>query len=166
MNDHIRTKTSVLDDVLSPYKPGCRYLRTATVGYGPSGVVEASGEFCIPESCYIADTGHFNAVEFNICYNQIAYVMFAEVTRQVLVPQASNFGYERFKEVQLGKSFIVKMSNQFKRPIDTRRFFAKTALLRVGPFVRGVMFLDTSVHFFDEDGGEACGNVLLACVAS
>jgi hypothetical protein len=32
----------------------------------------------IPESCYIDDTGHFNAVEFNICFNQLAYVLFGK----------------------------------------------------------------------------------------
>src|SRR2546422_760024 len=69
---------SVLDMVLDCYKPHCRYLHSATVEPGRNGVVVAGrGEFAISESCYIADTGHFNAVEFNICYNQIAYITLA-----------------------------------------------------------------------------------------
>ncbi|NET17718.1 MAG: hypothetical protein F6K08_35290 [Okeania sp. SIO1H6] len=35
------------------------------------------GQFSIGESCYIDDTGHLNAVEFNICYNQLLYVAIA-----------------------------------------------------------------------------------------
>ena len=42
-------------------------------------LIVGKGRFSIPESCYIDDTGHFNAVEFNICYNQLAYVLFAGV---------------------------------------------------------------------------------------
>ncbi|MGW6540873.1 FcoT family thioesterase [Streptomyces sp. NPDC055051] len=40
-----------------------------------------SGMFTIPEPCYIDDTGHFNAVEFNICYNQLAYYTLAAMIR-------------------------------------------------------------------------------------
>ena len=40
-------------------------------------LITGKGRFSIPESCYIDSTGHFNAVEFNICYNQLAYVLFA-----------------------------------------------------------------------------------------
>ena len=64
----------LLARVLTPYKPHCRYLRTAAVRYATArSIAAASGTFSIPESCYIASTGHFNAVEFNICYNQLTY---------------------------------------------------------------------------------------------
>ena len=45
---------------------------------GLRALMTGAGRFAIPESCYIDDTGHFNAVEFNICYNQLAYVMFGK----------------------------------------------------------------------------------------
>ena len=46
-----------------------------------AGLISAKGRFSIPDSCYIDDTGHFNAVEFNICFNQLAYVPSASASR-------------------------------------------------------------------------------------
>jgi hypothetical protein len=67
--------SAVLAVVLAPYKLNCRYLLSVVAEYGQKGcsLASARAEFSIPESCYIASTGHFNAVEFNICYNQLAY---------------------------------------------------------------------------------------------
>src|SRR5882724_11344285 len=76
---------TLVADILKPYRPHARYLRSAQITHfrdkaaegiaANKGLVTAAGRFSIPESCYIDDTGHFNAVEFNICYNQLAYVM-------------------------------------------------------------------------------------------
>jgi len=37
----------------------------------------AYGNFTIGDSAYIRSTGHFNAVELIICFNQLAYSAFA-----------------------------------------------------------------------------------------
>ena len=69
--------------VLAPYFEHTTYLKEATMirrathGSEKPRDLVAAGEFHIGQSCYIQSTGHFNAVEFNICFNQLAYVTYA-----------------------------------------------------------------------------------------
>ncbi len=63
---------TLMNTVLEVYFPNCRYLKSADFHYP-----EIKGEFGISSSCYIESTGHFNAVEAIICYNQLAYTFFA-----------------------------------------------------------------------------------------
>src|SRR5262245_56508099 len=83
----IRIDDAFVADILRPYRAHARYLKSAEIthvhdkavpqGRGkPSSLITGMGRFSIPESCYIDHTGHFNAVEFNICFNQLAYVVF------------------------------------------------------------------------------------------
>ena len=70
----------LLDVFLEPYKENCKYLKKAQFqdketsrlikksNSENQGLWFIQADFSIPESCYIADTGHFNSVEFNICY--------------------------------------------------------------------------------------------------
>ena len=78
-----------IDDILKPYRKHAQYLKSAELTHfqdkcscatkgKDAGLITAKGRFSIPESCYIDDTGHFNAVEFNICFNQLAYVAFGK----------------------------------------------------------------------------------------
>ncbi len=67
---------------LEPYKEDCKYLKKAYFNSNESRKEDRNlgfikGEFAIPYSCYIDDTGHFNSVEFNICYNQLFYILIA-----------------------------------------------------------------------------------------
>ena len=62
-----------LADILKPYRAHARYLRSAEIthfrnpaaprdGTSAASLLTGTGRFSIPESCYIDDTGHFNAV--------------------------------------------------------------------------------------------------------
>jgi hypothetical protein len=86
----IEISPAFVADILSPYKAHARYLKTAEIASfrekssddkGKGALAKGVGRFAILESCYIDNTGHFNAVEFNICFNQLAYVMFANASR-------------------------------------------------------------------------------------
>mgnify|MGYP005724103381 CR=1 FL=1 len=131
-------------------------------------MISGEGEFSIDESCYIADTGHFNAVEFNICYNQLAYVLFASCFQQRylsrLAPELSaklDTSMETYREEQLGSMMIVKFETKFRKPIDARKF--RGSIKAVSASVRGgVLFANTEVEFSDDQGGSASGKVMLA----
>ena len=77
-----RIPEELLTRVLEPYAyKGCRYLTDAT--YRATGdSMYATGNFSIPESVYIRSTGHFNAVELVLCFNQLAYSAFAPAVRR------------------------------------------------------------------------------------
>jgi hypothetical protein len=149
------------DEVLHVYHPHCRYLLQAEVGYGVPAVLRA--EFEIDESCYIADTGHFNAVEFNICYNQMLYYLVAKLTKEGAGP----FGVwspDDFRVRQLPDFLIVDFQSRFRRAIRGRRFRGELRLERT--VQRGasgawkpMMLLYTTCSFADEDGEAAAGKV-------
>ena len=79
----------LLPRVLTPYKDHCRYLLTAEVSALPGGLSRVRSTFAIAESCYIDDTGHLNAVEVNIAYNQMMYYLVAKSVKEgLLAPPA------------------------------------------------------------------------------
>jgi len=171
--------------ILSPYQPTrTDYLRSASVAGLPDGkvsperdgepIVITQGRYCIPGSCYIQSTGHFNAVEFLICYNQLAYVTFGHLIAERQLDRLPRgrvsascraaleaLSIETFFANQLSSMFILKTETRFKRVIDPSDF--KGELFVRSVFYRhGMLFTDTECRFTDSSGGEAEGNVLLA----
>jgi FcoT-like thioesterase domain len=155
--------SSLIELVLAPYKPHCRYLVKAAAGYEPGGTpaISAQGEFCIPESCYIADTGHFNAVEFNICYNQMAYCSMAHAIQNQWLDSFHGWTLDEFCQRQLSDCMIIKLSSSFRRPMNARRLVGRFALDKVS-LKKGFLFVKTSCDFSDSSGVGAEGAVLFA----
>jgi FcoT-like thioesterase domain len=162
-------------DILRPYKSNARYLKAATITQMHAkaaenakalALVTASGRFAIPESCYIDDTGHFNAVEFNICFNQLAYVMFGKCVEagifhklrceRVKVPSLAEY-----KRDQLPAMVIVSIESRYYKQLNSRDFTA-TLTLDKSASLGAAWFFSCSVSFADADGVKAKGAVLLA----
>jgi hypothetical protein len=157
----------MLASVLSPYKPHCQYLRAADVEYPQAGptIAAASGRFSIPESCYIASTGHFNAVEFNICYNQLTYTLLARaIADQALAPFAG-WTVGEFRRRQLADFLIARFFSCFHRPITGGSFDGRVEIVHVATR-RTSTFMKTVCRFDDEHGGHAEGGALIAIVES
>lgn len=81
--DNQQIPENIFHKVLLPYQENkTKYLKKATMinlEKKESGLLTIIGDFEILNSCYIDSTGHFNAVEFTICFNQLAYVLFGYV---------------------------------------------------------------------------------------
>jgi len=155
----MRISPDFLAEVISPYIVECRYLKEAELEYP-----EARGRFEIPAPFYCPRTRHFNAVELFICYNQLAYVMFAEAGRQGLVKEFGGvLNVEGFKEHQKFYSFIAKISGvKFREVVDPAEFNGR---IRVDRGVRrdNTVFLQTDFGFGNEGKREGVtGSVLLA----
>jgi hypothetical protein len=175
----------VLDAILSPYKAHCRYLQSATIevperrarpglgngngrGHGRGDpatppVVLAHGEFQIPESWYIRDTGHFNSIEFNICYNQLVYTLIGQCVLNGLVSDLSSMTFDEYLARQLPDVLIAKFSSAFKRPMDSRDFRGTVSLNGITSRPR-LMLLRTSCSFEGSDGGYSEGDITLTIV--
>jgi hypothetical protein len=154
--------------VLAPYREHCKYLRSIAVRSEEDSVV-ATGEFTVGESYYIDSTGHFNAVEYNICYNQAAYYLIAQSIRHRLLPAFDGWTIDDFWERQLGEVLIVEFSTMFQHQIDPRAFsgeltfgssWAQPATATSPPLVA----IETRCRFWDETGGACRGKALLAVV--
>ncbi|BAY46055.1 hypothetical protein SAMD00079811_36620 [Scytonema sp. HK-05] len=164
---------NLLDVFLEPYKQDCKYLKKAQFQYAePSNLLEQSksdhqglwfikADFSIPESCYIADTGHFNSVEFNICYNQLFYIMIAYLLENKLLDVMKDWDLETYKRRQLSDFLIVKFSSTFKKPINSSNFQGTLSINKYSG--RGdLIMIKTSCAFYDRNGGWSEGDVTIA----
>ncbi|GAA4660401.1 hypothetical protein GCM10023347_09890 [Streptomyces chumphonensis] len=163
------TDGPLLTRVLRPYKPGCAYLRTAEVTRSVDGRVAVHGTFAIPESCYIDDTGHLNAVEVNIAYNQMMYYAVAKSVKERLLPEFADWTLEDYWRHQLPDILIVRFRSNFRRPVDPRDF---TGSMEFTGFTRPrraadappLLLADTTFRYADAAGGRCDGGVQLALV--
>jgi len=174
----------LLQKVLVPYsEKGTDYLRSTRIIYsclkdqnsdqGPILVV--AGRFCIPCSCYIQDTGHFNAVEYLICFNQIAYSTFGYMfnsgffrntdIKTIATPcqqDLAKITMDKYFGNQLSSMLILKTKTRFKKVINARDFSGEFSVNRFF-CKKDTVFVEASCVFTDDHGGYADGNALLAC---
>ncbi|NOT85579.1 MAG: hypothetical protein HOP02_12565 [Methylococcaceae bacterium] len=150
--------------VLKPYRDHCTYLKKAYFqqqeGVGVQGML-MNGEFAIAESCYIDDTGHFNAVEYNICYNQIAYVHLGHCIRNGLIPELAGYDREDFFEKQLSHFLIANINSSFQSLINARHFYGTFGIQYLKKTAK-CTFIKTYCHFHDDENGKSTGEVMLA----
>ena len=154
--------------VLRPYRDSARYLKSAEV-HASAGEVAVIGEFSIGQSCYIDDTGHFNAVEFNICYNQAAYYLFAKAVQERLVDSFAPWSLDDFWQQELATMLICRFESRFRRMLDSRSFGGEVRIaepvIRERPGKEPVMFVDMTVRFWYGDG-DACDGLVTAAVTN
>ena len=153
---------------LAPYKSDCQYLKRALFYYPPQELFGGDlgfikGDFKIPESCYIDDTGHFNSVEFNICYNQIFYILIAYLVQQQLLPQMKDWDLEIYKRRQLSDFLITRFSSTFRRPVNSAAFQGILSINRCAAR-GGLINVKTSCAFYDESGW--CEGDVTVCVVN
>lgn len=156
----------LLARVLRCYKPHCRYLRSMTFS-SVDGLPRGHGTLAIEESCYIDDTGHLNAVEVNIAYNQLMYHTFANAVRHGVGPVFGGWTMEEYWARQLPDILIARMDTSFIRPINPRSFLGRFQVDRLTRRVirdRPLISAETSFEFWDEAGGLARGRTRIAVV--
>lgn len=157
---------AVFRRVLDPYRAKRSiYLTSARVALD-EGRVHGQGTFSIQESAYIDDTGHFNAAEFIISYNQLMYYSLAVTVKDHLLPAFSSWSLEDYWARQLPDVLIHKQASTFSRPINARAYTGEFVIteLSTRSSGRGLLWLNTEVNFRDDDAGRAVGTVALALV--
>ncbi|NER31346.1 MAG: hypothetical protein F6J89_27955 [Symploca sp. SIO1C4] len=164
VNDEI-----LLAEVLKPYKTHCKYLKSAEViqeGEPQNGGrVIGKCEFEIPESCYIDDTGHFNSVEFNICYNQMMYYVIAKSVKEKLMASFQAWTMSDYWAKQLPDIYIVNFESSFRRAMQARQFWGEIEFINTR-IKFGLMYIVTKCRYWDDQGGNCSGNVKLTIVNS
>lgn len=154
----------LLGRVLEPYKPDCRYLlraRCEEPEEGADHLVRLVGELAIESSCYIEDTGHFNAVEFNISYNQLIYTLLGHCIAKKLLPDFAELGLDEYLAKQLPDVLIHRFTSKFRRPMSARAFRGQVEITETADRGRFVL-VKTTCEFEDDAGGNSHGEVSLA----
>ncbi len=166
-----------LADILKPYRAHARYLKSAEITHcntiaPPDGTKDASlvtgtGRFSIHESCYIDGTGHFNAAEFIICYNQLAYVVGGKCIDANLIhpfwhEKASIPSIAEYKRDQLPRMMIASVDGvRFFKQMKSDDFRGELNIKKAS-VMGSTWFLLTSITFSDCEGVKAKGSVMLA----
>lgn len=156
----------LLVKVLEPYAyKGCRYLIDAEYKATENSVL-AYGNFTVPESAYIRSTGHFNAVELLLCFNQLAYSAFAPAIVNEEIPVLVGWSIEDYFNYQLPSMLIKTTSSRFRRPINAHKFSARLLCENFEVINRSLRYLKVpcAIEFWDDDGGSAFGEVELAAL--
>ncbi len=164
-NIHIEDiEKGFMDKVLQPYFTHSRYLTKARFqqsdNFDPQSLI-MNGEFTIPESCYIDDTGHFNAVEYNICFNQICYVHLAHCIKHSLIPELSEYDMDTFWEKQLPNVLIAKLTSSYQSQLNARHFYGTYGISAIKK-TSSCTFVKTYCRFHDDGNGRSKGEVTLA----
>lgn len=130
-----RIVTAIAEDlrerVLRPYLPVSRYVRRARLARpqspgvprsnAPESWLRLDADCAIQAPCYIESTGHFNAVELNITYNQMLYLCLAESMRLGLFGEPA-WTLEQFFQAQLPNVLITDYQAKFRRPMTSAKF--------------------------------------------
>lgn len=82
------------------------------------GFGSAYGNFTIGESAYIRSTGHFNAVELILCFNQLAYSAFAPAVLNEEIRVLRGWSIDDYCQHQLSSMLIRKASSRFRKPLN------------------------------------------------
>lgn len=154
----------LLVKVLEPYAyKGCRYLIDANYKATPDSVL-AYGNFSINEPAYIRATGHFNAVELIMCFNQLAYSAFAPAVLNEEIPELRGWSISDYFDFQLPSMLIKNTASRFKRMIHAQKFSARMLCNNFEVIERRLRYLQIQcgIEFWDEYGGSASGEVELA----
>lgn len=156
----------LLAKVLEPYScKDSRYLLDATYRATEDSVL-AYGNFSIGDSAYIRSTGHFNAVELLLCFNQLAYSAFAPAILNEEIPVLHGWSIDDYFDEQLPSMLIKNTASRFRRPINAHKFSARLLCRDFEVIERSWRYLKVpcSIEFWDEQGGAASGEIELAAL--
>ncbi|MGR9000319.1 MAG: FcoT family thioesterase [Gammaproteobacteria bacterium] len=146
--------------LLQAYKSECRYLQEAYFDDGTPK--KAKGIFSLSESFYVDSTGHLNAVEILICFNQLAYIFFGELIRRSMLPNVSVDSLDEFKDIQLSNTYIHKIEYlTFKKNISPNKFEGEMTLINTKS-IKNISIFEVGIVFTDSQNGKASGRFHLA----
>ena len=154
--------------VMKPYFDETTYLQSAEISHDMAGTIVGSdfpgnlsgwGKFTIPQSCYIESTGHFNAVEFVMCFNQLGYLVLAHAFKEQLIPGLEHWSQGNFAARQLPDVLILSIKSEFRKMIDASDFRAAIHW-KEAKFKLRHLFIKWQIEFSDDRGGLARGEVL------
>lgn len=154
-----KVSQEIIDFILEPYFPGCRYLKEATMDLNSKPRLD--GEFHIPYCYYGNGPGHFNATEFVLSFNQMAYVFFANGVEKGIMRELNMSSKEDFKKVQMNGAYIARSNMEFKKPIDSKEF-SGSLILDNFKSINNRTFYSMNVNFEDKNHSKAKGSFLIS----
>ncbi|MBE6455031.1 MAG: hypothetical protein E7014_01070 [Alphaproteobacteria bacterium] len=100
-----------------------RYLTTASISQSDN-IIKLNATFSIKESCYLSPaSGHFNAIEALMCFNQMVYVQLLGGINEKMFDFYQNITPDYFNQNRR-KVYILDFEKvKFKKQIDNNLFY-------------------------------------------
>ena len=165
--------------ILSPFKEDVKYLKSAQIldYFDPSvksevaknifNLLSIEGRFSISESSLLNNRGDFSMNEFNICYTQLAYVLFGKCIQIGLLQgllydwaEKVNITFNAYFKHQPSSLYIVKSESNFLQPLSTMSFRGKLTISRI-VCAQQTALVNTKIIFSDAQGIKSEGLVVL-----
>lgn len=123
-----------------------RYLSRAKL-YKTNNTIKLDADFAIKESCYLyPSSGHFNAVEALICFNQMLYVALLGGIDKKMFSFYDNITADTFNEHRREVYILEFEKIKFKKQIDNT-FFHGTLELEPRHKIGNKMYVDCHLGF-------------------
>ena len=107
---------------------GTRYLQNAQIEKN-NDIISLTANFSINNCCYAApDSGHFNAVEAIICFNQMFYITLLDGVNKKMLPFCTDMTLDDFDKYWQ-QVYIVEFEKiKFRKLINSASFYGKLNL--------------------------------------
>ena len=108
--------------ILSLYADQCQYLRNVIFRTNT-----ADGKFVVEKPFYVKSTGHINAIDINICHNQLGYCLI----NYMIGNKKLDWSLDDFATHQLSNIYILNISMIFHKKIVSQTFMGKMNVIMV-----------------------------------
>ncbi|MCX2933402.1 hypothetical protein ORI20_24320 [Mycobacterium sp. CVI_P3] len=166
LTEFLHDDAVLLNRTMTPYvAKDTVYLKRATVARHGDRIV-GKGDLGFEQSCYIEETGHFNAVEFIISYNQLFYYTLAASVRDRLIPELTGWTLDDYWQRQLPSVLISEMASRFRQPINARSYHGTLTItdIEFRHRSRPLLALQTTIEFTDDNAGSVLGDLEIVLV--
>lgn len=89
---------------------------------------------------YCESTGHMNAVELNLAFNQMMYVSIGQSIILGWIKNLREFDKDYFMKKYWPDFLITKIESKFKAPLDVRSFCGTLRIQKVKPLMKHLCF--------------------------
>ncbi len=89
---------------------------------------------------YCDSTGHMNAVELNLAFNQMMYIAIAQSIRLGWISSLKDFCHDYFMKKYWPDFLITKIESEFKAPLLVDNFCATLRIKKITPSTKHLWF--------------------------
>ena len=110
--------SSCIKRILEPYEPyRTNVIRDSYIIFEKDEILLYS-YLGVDEPWYCNNTGHLNAVDLNLCFNQMMYILIGEGIASGRIPFLKKWNQEDFFRFYWSDFVIAKISSTFKKPLQ------------------------------------------------
>lgn len=117
-----------IQEILSPY--WTPFVQNATL-VQTDEYIGLNSRLGVAKPWYCDSTGHLNAVELNLAFNQMMYITIGEAITAELITELSDYDRRIFLKKYWPDFLITKVESEFKAPLHVDAFSAALRITKI-----------------------------------